>query len=84
MIEYTDIDMHVCLSVFSQDVVGLCSVGLCVLVAYVLLANTNLFLSKPLPTSLDTLANADLTSTTAGETLYKEMTFNHQVNLSKQ
>lgn len=60
----------VCVSVFSQDVVSLCSVGLCVLVAYLLLANTNLFLSKPVQMTVDTLADTDLTSTTAGETLF--------------
>jgi len=62
--------MCLCVSVFSQDVVSLCSVGLCVLVAYLLLANTNLFLSKAVQTTVDTLADADLTSTTAGETLF--------------
>lgn len=61
---------------FLQDMesfcgLGLWSLGLCVLVACVLLVNTNLFLTKPAQTSLDTLARADLKSTTGDEVNYK-------------
>ncbi|RXN08784.1 redox-regulatory protein FAM213A-like [Labeo rohita] len=50
-----------------QDLEGVCvglwSAGVCVVVVYILLANTDLFLTKPDHTSLDTLASAELTST---------------------
>ncbi|KAI2658209.1 Peroxiredoxin-like 2A [Labeo rohita] len=52
---------------FLQDLEGVCvglwSAGVCVVVVYILLANTDLFLTKPDHTSLDTLASAELTST---------------------
>uniref|UniRef100_A0A672PLD8 Uncharacterized protein n=1 Tax=Sinocyclocheilus grahami TaxID=75366 RepID=A0A672PLD8_SINGR len=56
-------------AVFLQDLegVGLWSAGVCVVVVYVLLANTDLFLTKPDRTSLDRLASAELRSTAGGQ-----------------
>ncbi|KAF4106238.1 hypothetical protein G5714_012228 [Onychostoma macrolepis] len=47
--------------------VGLWSAGVCVVVVYVLLANTDLFLTKPDRASLDRLASAELRSTAGDE-----------------
>lgn len=55
-------------SVFLPDLEGLYAVGLCVVAAYILLANTDFFLEQPDQTDVDTLAGADLRSTTGGET----------------
>uniref|UniRef100_A0A671LRS8 Peroxiredoxin-like 2A n=1 Tax=Sinocyclocheilus anshuiensis TaxID=1608454 RepID=A0A671LRS8_9TELE len=58
-------------AVFLQDLEGVCvglwSAGVCVVVVYVLLANTDLFLTKPDRTSLDRLASAKLRSTAGDE-----------------
>uniref|UniRef100_A0A8B9JDF3 Peroxiredoxin-like 2 activated in M-CSF stimulated monocytes n=1 Tax=Astyanax mexicanus TaxID=7994 RepID=A0A8B9JDF3_ASTMX len=52
----------------SDGVFGLSvwSLAVCVVIVCVLLVNTDLFLAKPQQTALDTLANADL-QTTSGE-----------------
>ncbi|KAK9966006.1 hypothetical protein ABG768_005060 [Culter alburnus] len=50
---------------------GLYVVGLCVVAAYVLLANTDLFLNQPDQTDVDALARADLRSTTGDEVNFK-------------
>ncbi|KAG1930454.1 peroxiredoxin-like 2A isoform b [Pimephales promelas] len=51
----------------SDDLEGVCVVCVCVVAAYVLLANTDLFLTRADPTDVDSLARADLISTTGDE-----------------
>uniref|UniRef100_A0A9J7YLJ5 Peroxiredoxin-like 2A n=1 Tax=Cyprinus carpio carpio TaxID=630221 RepID=A0A9J7YLJ5_CYPCA len=64
--------------VFLQDL-GLWSAGVCVVVVYVLLANTDLFLTKPDRTSLDRLVSAELRSTAGDEVNVKAVSLWEEV-----